>query len=69
MIKLTKLCFVCCLTFRATFVKADYQSYITALKELEEQYYGMDKTIDLSGCTMREVVKQMHDILKLRVHK
>lgn len=71
MIKLIKLCLVCCLMLRVTFVEADiknYQEYIAALKELEEQYKAIDKTIDLSGCTMREVVKHLHDILQTRAH-
>lgn len=71
MIKLIKLCFIGCLILRVTFVSVDYQNYqdyITALKEIEEWYSNIDKTIDLSGCTMREVVKQLHDILQLRAH-
>lgn len=71
MIKLIKLCFVCCLIFRATFVEADYENYekyIEELKELEERYRNVDKTIDLSGRTMREVVKRLHDILQTRAH-
>ena len=71
MIKLIKLCFVCCLIFRATFVEADYQNYekyINELKELEERYRNVDKTIDLSGCTMRQVIIQLRDILRMRIH-
>lgn len=71
MIRLVKLCFVCCLIFRATFVGADYENYkkyIEELKELEERYKNVDKIIDLSGYTMREVISRLHDMLRIRIH-
>lgn len=75
MVKLIKLCFVCCLIFRATFVSADYQKYkeyIEALVELEQKYRPVDKskedkrTIELSGRTMGYAINKLRDILRLR---
>lgn len=71
MIKLIKLCFICCLIFRATFVEADYQKYkeyIEELAKLEQKYRDVDKMIDLSDYTMSRVINMLHSILQLRAH-
>ena len=75
MIKLIKLCFVCYLIFRATFVEADYQKYeeyIKELAELEQKYRQVDepekdeRIIVLSDSTMKQVIDQLQHILQLR---